>query len=148
MTRHWIAVASAEHVRRGHAGGFMQVCHGKLAPLRRVAAGDWVAYYSPTATFRGTDRLQAFTAIGVVKPGELSQADMGGGFCPFRREVDWLPARPTPIQPLLSRLTFAAGKRNWGYALRSGLVEIGDTDMATIAAAMGVAALASPARAA
>lgn len=33
----WIAVASAEHVRSGRAQGFMQVCHGKAAPLRRLA---------------------------------------------------------------------------------------------------------------
>ena len=35
--KNWIAVASAEHARRGRDGwqveqGFMQVCHGKLAP--------------------------------------------------------------------------------------------------------------------
>jgi hypothetical protein len=33
VTGHWIAVASAEHVRLGQAGGFMQVSHGKAAPL-------------------------------------------------------------------------------------------------------------------
>jgi hypothetical protein len=33
MSRTWIAVASAEHVRVGHQAGFMQVCHGKAAPL-------------------------------------------------------------------------------------------------------------------
>ena len=37
--RHWIAVASAEHVRLGRTQGFMQVCHGKAAPLRRMRAG-------------------------------------------------------------------------------------------------------------
>jgi hypothetical protein len=38
MTRkNWIAVASAEHAHRGRddpKGGFMQVGHGKLAPLK------------------------------------------------------------------------------------------------------------------
>jgi hypothetical protein len=29
MTGYWIAVASAEHVRRGRREGFMQVSHGK-----------------------------------------------------------------------------------------------------------------------
>uniref|UniRef100_UPI0013D732E9 EVE domain-containing protein n=1 Tax=Klebsiella pneumoniae TaxID=573 RepID=UPI0013D732E9 len=70
MTGYWIAVASVEHVRRGRAEGFMQVCHGKAGPLRRVRPGDRVAYYSPTATFAAKDRLQAFTAIGTVRPGE------------------------------------------------------------------------------
>ena len=60
----------------------MQVGHGKAAPLRRITPGDRVAYYSPMETFRGSDRLQAFTAIGVVKAGTPYQADMGGGFCP------------------------------------------------------------------
>lgn len=63
MNRHsWIAVASADHVMIGRALGFMQVCHGKAAPLRRLRAGDRVIYYVPTRQFRGRDRLQAFTA--------------------------------------------------------------------------------------
>lgn len=44
----WIAVACAEHVARGVAGGFMQVSHGKRAPLVRIRPGDRVAYYSPS----------------------------------------------------------------------------------------------------
>ncbi len=48
----WIAVASAEHVRLGRSQGFMQVCHGKAAPLRRITPGDAVAYYSPTEILR------------------------------------------------------------------------------------------------
>ncbi|MFI4997730.1 MAG: EVE domain-containing protein, partial [Hyphomicrobiales bacterium] len=77
MSGNWIAVASAEHVGRGRAAGFMQVCHGKAAPLRRIRPGDRVAYYSPTTEFRGTDRLQAFTAIGIVREGEPYRVDMG-----------------------------------------------------------------------
>jgi len=80
MTGYWIAVASAEHVRLGVAGGFMQVCHGKTGPLRRIRAGDGVACYSPTETFGGGERLQAFTAIGRVCGDEPYPADMGGGF--------------------------------------------------------------------
>ena len=44
MTKYWIAVASAEHARRGKAG-FMQVNHGKKGPLQRIRAGDGVVYY-------------------------------------------------------------------------------------------------------
>ena len=135
--RGWIAVASAEHVRIGRAGGFMQVCHGKAAPLRRLRPGDRVVYYSPTATFRGGDTLQAFTALGTVKEGEVYQADMGGGFHPFRRDVAWSDAAQTPIRPLLGALDLAAGGRSWGYQLRFGLFAVSDHDMAVIAQAMG-----------
>lgn len=53
VRNNWIAVASAEHARRGcavPAQGYMQVCHGKRAPLQRVQPGDRVAYYAPTIT--------------------------------------------------------------------------------------------------
>jgi len=136
--RCWIAVASSEHVARGRAGGFMQVCHGKAGPLRRIRPGDAVAYYSPTVTFGGADRLQAFTAFGTVLPGDVYQADMGGGFHPFRRDVAWTAAASTaPIRPLLDQLHLTAGRASWGAAFRFGIVEVEAADMALIAAAMG-----------
>lgn len=135
VARSWIAVASAEHVRIGRAKGFMQVCHGKAAPLRRLSPGDRVAYYSPTVTFGGKDKMQAFTAIGAIAPGLPYQADMGGGFRPFRRDVIWYAAREVPILPLRHGLAFARGA-NWGYQLRFGLFEIAGDDMDVIGAAM------------
>ena len=138
MSRNWIGVASAEHVRLGRSKGFIQVCHGKAAPLKRVQPGDTVVYYSPTNVFRGDDRLQSFTAIGIVRDGAPYQADIEG-FSPFRRDVDWYPAAEVPIKPLLGRLQFTTAKRNWGYQLRFGLFEISGHDMAIIAEAMEVA---------
>jgi hypothetical protein len=137
----WVAVASADHVRRGREAGFMQVCHGKASPLRRIHPGDRVAYYSPTVAFRGADKCRAFTSFGIVREGQPYEADTGGGFCPFRRDVEWLETRDAPIEPLLSRLEFAAGKRNWGYPLRFGLFAVSDHDMQAIAEAMGIVPL-------
>ena len=140
MSRNWLAVASAEHVEIGRNGGFMQVCHGKATPLRRVQPGDRIVYYSPNRIYspshalRGKDRLQAFTAIGTVK-GALYKADMGFGFHPFRRDVAWHDAEPAPLALLQEELAFTQEK-NWGYRLRQGLVEISDADMTAIAAAM------------
>ena len=137
MSRHWIAVACAEHARRGRALGIMQVCHGKGAPLRRLKAGDGVVYYSPTASLGGKDRLQSFTTIGRVTDDRTYQADMGVGFRPFRRDVCYAAAQDAPVAPLLDRLEFTRGKRNWGYAFRYGLVEISASDFAVIVEAMG-----------
>lgn len=114
----------------------MQVCHGKASPLRRLRAGDRVAYYSPTLGMGGKDRLQAFTALGRVKAGEPYPCDMGAGFVPFRRDVDWLETADAAIHPLLDELELCAGQRNWGYQLRFGLFAISDHDMDLIAAAM------------
>ncbi len=141
MSRNWLAVASAEHVEIGRNEGFMQVCHGKASPLRRIQPGDRVVYYSPNRLYspshaaRGRDRLQAFTAIGTVKPGKPYRADRGFGFQPFRREVAWHEAEPAPLAVLQDALAFTQEK-NWGYRLRQGVVEISDADMTTIAEAM------------
>lgn len=134
----WIGVVSAEHVRRGVAGGFAQVCHGKGGPLRRMRAGDGFAYYSPTEAFRGKEPLQAFTAIGTVRAGEPYLFDMGEGFVPYRRDIDWLPqVHPAPIRPLLPHLEFTAGRTHWGAPFRYGHFQVSAGDFARIAGAMG-----------
>jgi hypothetical protein len=143
MTAYWIAVASAEHVRRGRGDGFMQVNHGKAAPLRRIRPGDGIVYYSPSTVRGEKDGLRSFTAIGQVREGEPYQGDMGGGFTPFRRDVDWADAREASIAPLLDRLCFTAGRANWGYQLRFGLLKIEEGDFRLIAEAMGAKELAA-----
>ncbi|MEW5421673.1 EVE domain-containing protein [Amorphus sp. 3PC139-8] len=133
----WIVVASAEHVSTGQALGIVQACHGKVAPLRRMAAGDRVICYSPTTTFHGRDRLQAFTAIGTLREGAPYQVEMGPGFWPFRRDVDWWPSAHAPIRPILDRLSFTRGRTGWGWKFRFGAFAIESGDADVIAAAMG-----------
>jgi hypothetical protein len=139
----WIAVASANHVARGREGGFMQVNHGKKAPLARIQPGDTVIYYSPTAEMGGGGKLQSFTAAGIVRVGEPYIGYMGEGFTPFRRDVDWLETHQAPIAPLLDRLELTRGKSNWGYGFRFGLVRISDHDRDIILAAMKTPQIAS-----
>lgn len=95
--------------------------------------GDRVVYYSPTGTFGGCDKLQAFTALGTVTEHDVYQADTGA----WRRDVAWDPARQVAIADL--DLAFRRG-RSWGWRLRRGLVEIGAGDMAIIEAAMATGA--------
>jgi EVE domain len=133
----WIGVASANHVARGKVGGFMQVNHGKEAPLKRLHAGDVIAYYSPVKVFGGKESLKAFTAIGLVKAGGPYLGEMGGGMKAFRRDVEWRQSVDAAILPLLSILSFTRDKTSWGYQFRFGLFEIPASDMAVIAQAMG-----------
>lgn len=137
--RDWLAIVSAEHAARGRAGGFIQVCHGKAAPLRRIKPGDGIAIYAPTISFGGKDKCQSFVSIGVIRDDPIYPFDMGGGFVPFRRNVDYIAeARQASILPLREALELTRGKRNWGYAFRFGLLAISEVDMKVIAAAMGV----------
>jgi hypothetical protein len=132
----WIGVASAEHVKLGQEGGFMQVCHGKYAPIARIKPGDCVIYYSPSTARGGGERVQGFTAAGTVRPGEAYLFDMGGGFTPYRRDIEWYDTSITPIGPLLDRLELTRGKTNWGYGFRFGVVKISDRDRDVILEAM------------
>jgi hypothetical protein len=136
LTAYWIGVASREHVRRGLAGGFCQLSHGKAAPLRRLKPGDRIVYYSPRERMDEGEPLQAFTAIGEVGAGEPYPFDMGGGFVPYRRAVRFYRASDAPIRPLLPILSFSRGRPNWGMLLRRGLFAIEKADYEIIAKAM------------
>jgi hypothetical protein len=131
-TSYWIAVASKDHVQHGVEGGFMQVSHGRQAPLKRLSEGDWVLFYSPKVKFEGEEKLQAFTAVGQVLNDRIYQVDMSEGFSPFRRDVSFLNIHDTPITPLLNELQFVENKKSWGYKFRFGLFEIGEEDFLTI----------------
>jgi hypothetical protein len=144
MRNNWIAVACADHARRGcaqPAHGFMQVCHGKYAPLKRVMPGDLVTYYAPILTMGGKDTCQRFVSMGIVQPGLPYAFDMGDGFVPFRRDVVYVPAQEAPIAPLLDQLAFVEDRTRWGYKFRFGLFKVSDHDMALIAQAMRADAL-------
>jgi hypothetical protein len=132
----WIGVVSKDHVDRATAGGFAQVNHGKAGPLERMHAGDGFAFYSPRTSYPDGAPLQAFTAIGRVRSGTVYQAEMDDGFRPFRLDVDFLPAEPAPVKPLLPALSFIRSKTHWGAAFRFGVVRVPANDFAVIAAAM------------
>jgi hypothetical protein len=105
-SRYWIGVVSKNHVARGVEGGFAQLGHGKRAPLARMNAGDWLIYYSPKISMDGDEACQAFTAIGVIKTGEIYEGNMGGRFVPNRLDVDYQPCVDAPIRPLIEKLAF------------------------------------------
>jgi hypothetical protein len=137
--RHWLGVACADHVRRGRAQGFMQLCHGRSAPLRRLKPGDGIVYYSPSTEMGVSDGYRSLTAIGRVRDGDAYRVTMAPGFEPFRRDVAWFAGEEAPIAPLLQSLSFSAGNRNWGYQLRRGIVPLTAVDFDLIRQAMGVA---------
>lgn len=138
MARFWIAVASREHVKKGVTGCFAQVCHGKPGPLKRMAEGDWIIYYSPTETFGEKVLCRRFTAIGVVNAQEPYTFAMSNDFIPWRRNVIFSPSHEAAIEPLLDKLSFIHDKKRWGFPFRRGCFEIPKTDFNLIAQAMGV----------
>lgn len=133
--KYWMGVVSKEHVIRGVKLGIAQIGHGKRNGLVRIKAGDGFVYYSPKENLAGSAPLQAFTAIGTISDDEIWQADEGD-FKPWRRRVAYRKSVDAPIHPLLDKLSFTAGKPNWGYSFRYGLVEMTKEDFEAIAMAM------------
>jgi hypothetical protein len=134
---YWIGVVSKEHVMIGVKGGFIQLNHGKRAPLQKLSAADGIVFYSPRVSYPDGEQLQSFTAIGRVKTGDVYQVQMTSKFKPFRADVRFLKAREAPIRALLGRLSFIKDKSHWGAPFRFGHLKIGEHDFALIAAAMG-----------
>jgi len=134
--RYWIAVVSKEHTQRGTSGGFMQVCHGKQAPLKRMKLNDWLIVYSPKESMNGDIRCQAFTAIGQAVDENVYQFAVSRDFIPFRRNIKFYDCRETSILPLIDKLDFIKNKSRWGYAFRFGFLEIGEHDFNLITATM------------
>ena len=133
----WIGVVSRAHVQIGVSGGFVQLNHGKKAPLQKLQAADGFVYYSPKTSYPTGEPCQMFTAIGVVKNGEVYQADMGDDFHPFRVDVHFLNVNETAIKPMLDKLSFIKDKTHWGAAFRFGHLKVPAQDFKIIAEAMG-----------
>ncbi|GAA1114842.1 MULTISPECIES: EVE domain-containing protein [Kitasatospora] len=133
--RAWLGVVCRDHVLRGTGLGIAQLNHGRRDAVARLAAGDWLVYYSPRTSLAGGRPLRAFTAIGTVADEEVWQADEGD-FKPWRRRVDYLPgAAEAPLARFDGTLDLTSAP-DWGYRLRRGLVELTAHDLALVRAAM------------
>jgi len=132
--RFWIGVASRQHVLLGVKEGFAQLCHGKAQPLKRMAKGDWIVYYSPQEILGEKRPCQRFTALGEVVGERVYPVQMAPGFTPFRRDIRYLPTHEAAIHPLLERLAFIKDRRHWGYVFRFGHLQIPEADFRLIAA--------------
>ena len=131
-----MGVASSDHVDEGVIGGFCQLCHGRVNPLKRMKPGDWLIYYSPRTGMKGGDAVRSFTAIGQIQDGEPYPFDMGNGFIPLRRDILFSKAHRIPISPLISSLSFIKNKQSWGLTFRSGFFQIPKSDFDQIAIQM------------
>ncbi len=135
--QYWVGVVSLAHVQLGVNGGFVQLNHGKKAPLQKLHAADAFVYYSPRTSYPSGEPLQRFTAIGIVQTGEVYQAEMGDAFHPYRIDVQFLPAHEAPIQPLIDQLSFIKDKSRWSSVFRFGHLKVPAQDFKLIAEAMG-----------
>lgn len=133
MSKYWIVTVSKDHVLKGIEWGIVQACHGKKAPLARMKSGDGFAFYSPKIAFQSQEKCQAFTGVGIIKTGEVYQADMGGGFKPFRVDAQFF--KECKDATLSS---FPVDKDRWVKKFRFGHFEVSEQDFLLITFRMGL----------
>lgn len=129
--KHWLAVISLEHAHMAASSGFLQVCHGKAAPLRRTSAGDEFFIYSPKTGMGTGDSIMSFTYRGIFNDNNVYQVEQLPGFLPFRKDVTFDLDFPRVPLKTVAGMDLRATP-NLGLVLRRGFVELTAADSSRI----------------
>ncbi|MEG0286308.1 MAG: EVE domain-containing protein [Vagococcus sp.] len=129
MRRYWIGVVSLNHINKGIESSFIQLCHGKESPLKRMSEDDVIIIYSPKIDLYSKDKYQCFSAIGRLVDNKITQVEMASDFHPFRRNVDFIEnIKPVSIHGIKDSLEFIEDQRYYGAKFRYGHFEISKED--------------------
>lgn len=135
--RYWLAVISLEHARIAAESGFLQVCHGKAAPLRKTSSGDQFFIYSPKTGMGRGESIMAFTYRGTFDDDSVYQVDQIPGFSPYRKNATFdYSFQTAPIRSIHGMELTA--NPNWGLIMRRGFIEISASDATRITEFRGV----------
>lgn len=136
MSRYWIATITKEHAQLAIKGSFIQVCHGKEAPLKRMKKDDYILIYSSKIKMMENEKYQMFTALGKVSDDRVYPFQMTEQFKPFRRNIEFLKCNEVSILSMIENLEFITDKKHWGYPFRYGFFEINENDFNFITSKM------------
>lgn len=134
--KYWIIVTSRDHALDGAKAQIIQVNHGKVAPLKRMSAGDQVLIYSPQLAYKRNEPCQRFVALAELTDKQITQVEVLPDFKPFRRQAKYSAIKEVEIRPLLDKLEFIKNKKSWGYYFRFGCFEINAHDFQVIRSQM------------
>ncbi len=126
--KYFIASISKEHADIGIKNGFIQVCHGKETPLKKMKKNDKILIYSAKLKMDTKEKYQKFVGLGEIFDNEIFHFQMNEVFCPFRRKVNFIKSKEVSILPLIEKLDFIPNKKFWGYPFRFGFLEIPEKD--------------------
>jgi hypothetical protein len=97
--------------------------------------GDGFVYYSPSIAMGKKDGFQSFTAIGIVKSGDIYSFKMSDDFIPSRCDVDYFENNiDIKMSEIRSKLSFT-NEKNLSF-LRAGHIEIPFDDFELLLKAM------------
>ena len=149
--RYWVGVMSKDQVSDAVKKGYCEFKNGSKKPFKHVNPHSWFVLYSPGTKSPkllrelGRDageKVQAFTAIGQVLPGDPYSVDLGNDEIVFRRNARFVPnVTEAPLAPLMSQLSFfskLSKHQPWGVPFRKGLIELLKSDFYKLCEAMNI----------
>ncbi|EJF81414.1 Uncharacterised protein [Candidatus Bartonella washoeensis] len=83
--KHWAAVILRAYARLAAEFGFLQVCHGKAAPLRQTSKGDEVFIYCPRNEMGTGQNLQTIEFQCVFTGNHIYQVEQAPHFYHFEK---------------------------------------------------------------
>lgn len=126
--RSWICVVSREDALVARATDAVRLSATGEQRLRRLRAGDGVLLYSPREQNKTGEKVQRFTAVGVVTGVAPYQRDddLHGSW--FRDVVFDRPTGEVQVRPLLGALSFVRDAEGWGIVFRPGFLSVTQAD--------------------
>jgi len=125
--KHWIAVISLEHAEIASRMGFLQVCHGKMGPLKRTSAGDEFFIYCPRTKMGAGSVIKRVAFRGHFNDNRIYQVEQFPGFHPHRKDVTF-DADFQPVDILSVANPELTSTPHWGIFARRGFFEISNHD--------------------
>jgi len=129
--KHWIAVISLEHAQIAATSGFLQVCHGKAAPLKATRAGDEFFIYCPKTRMKDGKSLKQIAFRGHFKDDRVYQVEQFPGFHPWRKDVCF-DGQFQALALLSVEGMELTRNPHWGMLARRGFFEISAHDAALL----------------
>lgn len=130
--KYYINVASKNHCLKGIEGGFIQSCHGKLWPLKKLQPEDKFILYASKIIFGEKASCQEFIAVGSITKDPsyetiINIKNQDQIF--YRKDVIFEKnLEATSILLLIENLDFIVNKKNWSYKFLFGFFEISEKD--------------------
>jgi hypothetical protein len=107
--KYWIIVASKNHCLKSMENNFIQACHGKIWPLKKMQPNDKFILYSPKLVFGEKAPCQKFINIGKITEELPYEIQIPNG---DRRNVVFEEKLKTiSILPLIENLDFITNKK-------------------------------------
>jgi len=129
--KHWMAVISLEHAHIAAASGFLQVCHGKAAPLKATRAGDEFFIYCPKTHMKDGEALRQVVFRGHFKDDRVYQVEQFPGFHPWRKDVRFDTSFQAVALLSIAGLELTRNP-HWGMLARRGFFELSAADAALL----------------